>query len=541
MFQQYFTIDIFICRVGIWKMYANIAQSQCPQQRIANCMQQYIRIAMANGAFCMWDQHPAYPQLPASGQLVKINAAANSVTHVFGVKIPVLSRLKNLYLSLLSIFDTFAAMNIEELYKIYLQYPHIQTDTRKLKAGDLFFALKGPNFNGNAFVKSALQAGAAGAVIDEPAFEVPGKTILVDDVLTALQQLANHHRRQFDIPFVAITGSNGKTTTKELVHAVLSEKYKVYTTEGNLNNHIGIPLTLLKIKSDAEMAVIEMGANHLHEIESYCRITEPTHGLITNCGKAHLEGFGSIEGVRKGKGELFDYLRTRSNTTAFIMNDYDYLREMSKGIAKIITYGTGDADVTGHIDEGGTFLQADVSVHSTKTTIKTQLVGSYNLPNVLAAVAVGDEFGVTTGRICSAIQHYKPSNSRSQLVEAGSNRIILDAYNANPSSMKLAIENFAAAGAAKKILMLGAMAEMGAETAAEHDALIAQIKNHRWNTVVLVGKPFQPFKDEFTYFDDSAAAAEWARQQNFENSYFLIKGSRSSQMEKILTAIAQIN
>lgn len=428
-------------------------------------------------------------------------------------------------------------MNVEELYSIYLQNPGVQTDTRKLKPGDLFFALKGPNFNGNVFAESALEAGAAFAVIDEKEFEITGRTILVPDVLTTLQQLANYHRKQFTIPFIAITGSNGKTTTKELIHAVLSEKYKVYTTEGNLNNHIGIPLTILKIKRDAEIAVVEMGANHLHEIESYCKIAEPTHGLITNCGKAHLEGFGSIEGVRKGKGELFDYLRTRSDTTAFIMKDYDYLQTMSQGISRIITYGTTGADINGNIQRNGTLLQVHISINNISTTVATQLVGGYNLPNVLAAVAVGTTFHISAENIKAAIENYQPSNSRSQLIIAGSNRVILDAYNANPSSMKLAIENFATLDGLHKILMLGAMAEMGADTAKEHEALIALIKKYNWDQVILVGKPFQPFAAGFTYFDDSATAAEWAKQQNFKDASFLIKGSRSSQMEKILNVI----
>src|SRR6185503_2487069 len=214
-------------------------------------------------------------------------------------------------------------MMIEELYKIYRQYPSVKTDTRKLKPGDIFFALKGPNFNGNLFAKQAIESGAAQVIIDEKEVEIPGKTFLVTDVLTALQQLALHHRRQFNIPFIAITGSNGKTTTKELIHAVLSSAFKTYTTEGNLNNHIGVPLTILKIKNDAQMAVIEMGANHLGEIASYCRVALPTHGIITNCGKAHLEGFGSEEGVRKAKGELFDHLRTLEHGYAIVMWDYD--------------------------------------------------------------------------------------------------------------------------------------------------------------------------------------------------------------------------
>src|SRR6185295_17810431 len=250
-------------------------------------------------------------------------------------------------------------MTIEQLYELYKQFPSVQTDTRKLKAGDIFFALKGDNFNGNAFASSALDAGAAYAVIDESEFEIPGKTILVQDLLTTLQELAKYHRQQFTIPFIGITGSNGKTTTKELIHAVLSSHFKTYTTQGNLNNHIGVPLTLLSIKGDAEFAIIEMGANHQKEIESYCKIVQPTHGIITNCGKAHLEGFGGVEGVRKGKGELYDYIRA-NNGMIFLMKDYDYLIEMSKGISNIKTYGTVDADITGVADSTAAMLEVNM-------------------------------------------------------------------------------------------------------------------------------------------------------------------------------------
>ncbi len=433
----------------------------------------------------------------------------------------------------------FVNMNIAELYKIYLQFSNVQTDTRKLQPGDIFFALKGPNFNGNAFAAKAIAAGAAYAVIDEKEFEIPRKTILVADVLMALQALALHHRKQFSIPFIAITGSNGKTTTKELIHAVLSTQFKVYTTESNLNNHIGVPLTLLKIKTDAQVAVVEMGANHLHEIENYCKITEPTHGLITNCGKAHLEGFGSKEGVKKAKGELFDYLKTQPHATAFIMNDYDYLQSKSKGIAHIVTYGTQEADIIGQANSIDTFLKVQVAIKNETSLIRTQLVGDYNLPNVLAAVAVGYQLGISTKNIITAIEYYTPSNSRSQLVKAGSNHVILDAYNANPSSMKLAIENFSKIKADKKILLLGAMAEMGTATATEHELLIHYIKQHSWHKVVLVGSPFEGFKNEFIYFENAAAATLWAQEQTFENCYFLIKGSRSSQMEKILPTITK--
>jgi UDP-N-acetylmuramoyl-tripeptide--D-alanyl-D-alanine ligase len=425
-------------------------------------------------------------------------------------------------------------MKIDELYKIYLQHPSVQTDSRKVKPGDIFFALKGPNFNGNVYAQKAIDAGAVYAVIDEKEFEIPGKTFHVDDVLTALQQLAHHHRRQLNIPFFAITGSNGKTTTKELIHAVLSSSYKVYTTEGNLNNHIGVPLTILKIKKDAEMAVIEMGANHLHEIEGYCKIAEPTHGLITNCGKAHLEGFGSIEGVKKAKGELFDYLRQKKNSTAFVMWDYDYLREMSRSLQSIITYGTHDAATIGNITATDPFLEVTVMHTQSPIKIQTQLVGAYNFPNVLAAVAVGQQMNIGIDKIKQAIENYAPSNSRSQLIVRDSNKIILDAYNANPSSMKVAIENFANLKAGKKILMLGAMAEMGAESEVEHSALISFINQYVWNDVILVGKAFERYKNNFRYFENSAEAGSWFSKQKMEGTYILIKGSRSTQMEKVL-------
>ncbi len=426
-------------------------------------------------------------------------------------------------------------MMIEELYKIYQQHSSIQTDTRKLKAGDIFFALKGPSFNGNSFAKMAIDNGAACVVIDEKEFEIEGKTILVPDVLESLQQLALRHRKQFDIPFIAITGSNGKTTTKELIHAVLSTSFKTYTTEGNLNNHIGIPLTILKIKPDAEMAVIEMGANHLKEIASYCQIALPTHGLITNCGKAHLEGFGSEEGVRKGKGELFDYLRTLTHGFAFVMWDYDYLRKMSKGISGIIKYGTRDNDhVIGKILPDENFLKVQITQGLDDGIISTKLVGEYNLPNVLAAVTVGKFFEVPEIKIISAIENYVPSNSRSQLIEKDSNRIILDAYNANPSSMKLAIENFAKKNTENRILLLGAMAELGKESLTEHQRIIDLIKKYSWKEVVLVGGDFLHLSHPFLSFANSLQAKEWFIKQHFQNSYILVKGSRSIQMENVL-------
>ncbi|HTN05190.1 UDP-N-acetylmuramoyl-tripeptide--D-alanyl-D-alanine ligase [Agriterribacter sp.] len=424
-------------------------------------------------------------------------------------------------------------MQIDELYQLFLQYPSVQTDTRKLQSGDIFFALKGPNFNGNLFAKQALESGAAYVVADEaPGFE-DKRIMLTDDALTTLQQLAGYHRRRFSIPFIAITGSNGKTTTKELVHAVLSSTYKTYTTRGNLNNHIGIPLTILSVKSDAEIAIIEMGANHLKEIEGYCKYTEPTHGIITNCGKAHLEGFGSMEGVRKAKGELYDYLK-RHDGTAFVMQDYDYLNTMSKGIPHIFTYGTSGAAVTGNIYKTDPFLEVALTNGKEKTIIRSGLVGDYNLPNILAAVATGRYFNINDNIIKAAIEAYHPSNSRSQLIEKGSNTIILDAYNANPSSMKAAVENFAAMPKSNKILVLGAMMELGKESVKEHEALIELLNRYLWKEVILVGGDFAFTTHPFRFFNTAGEAKEWLQQHPAANSVYLVKGSRSTQMEIIV-------
>lgn len=425
-------------------------------------------------------------------------------------------------------------MTIAALYQLYLQHPSIQTDTRKLKEGDIFFALKGPNFNGNLFAEQALKTGAAYAVIDEPSASNDDRLILVDDVLQTLQDLAGHHRQQFNIPFIAITGSNGKTTTKELVYTVLASHFKTYTTQGNLNNHIGVPLTLLSIPADAAMAVIEMGANHQKEIEGYCVYTAPTHGIITNCGKAHLEGFGGIEGVRKGKGELYDYIRAH-NGTIFRYNDYDYLHSMSKGIDKVWGYGTNDGNITGAVAASEPFLEVNITKGTSFQQVYTQLVGAYNLPNVLCAIAVGKAFNVPDEKIKTAIESYAPSNSRSQMVEKDGNHIILDAYNANPTSMRAAIENFARLHAKEKVLMLGGMMELGEESKNEHQQIIDLIDQYQWHKVVLVGGDFSKVNHSYIFFQNSTEAANWYHQQKFSDTHLLIKGSRSMQMEKIIS------
>ena len=430
-------------------------------------------------------------------------------------------------------------MLIQDLYAVYQQYPSIQTDTRKIKKGDLFFALKGPNFNGNQFALQALAAGAAYAVVDETVGEENDRIIMTNDALATLQDLAKYHRQQFNdmpegrqVPFIAITGSNGKTTTKELIHEVLATTYTTYTTKGNLNNHIGVPLSILSIKTDAAIAVIEMGANHQKEIESYCSYTLPSHALITNCGKAHLEGFGGVEGVKKGKGELYDFIRENGGTI-FLMNDYDYLKEMSKGIHNIVTYGTADAAIVGVADERNEMLRVIFSKGVSIQAIQTNLVGNYNLPNVLVAVAVGKYFNVPDEKIKVALENYIPSNSRSQLIEKDGNKIILDAYNANPSSMKVAIENIAKISG-DKVLLLGGMMEMGEASLPEHQAIVDLIAAYQWKNVVLVGGDFEKIQHPFINYTTAAEAGEWLKKQQLHQATILIKGSRSMQMEKVL-------
>jgi UDP-N-acetylmuramoyl-tripeptide--D-alanyl-D-alanine ligase len=422
------------------------------------------------------------------------------------------------------------------LYDIYLQHPIVQTDTRKLQPGCIYFALSGANFDGNAFAQQAIEKGAAYAVIDNAAYAVNDRCILVANVLETLQQLALHHRRQFSIPFIAITGSNGKTTTKELINAVLNSKYVTYATEGNLNNHIGVPLTILKIGRDAEMAIIEMGANHQKEIAGYCLIAEPTHGIITNCGKAHIEGFGGLEGVRKGKGELYDYLRANGGTI-FRNTDLDYLVTMAEGITNQITYGSTGATYTGSPVMNGVFLDVVMPGDGAATMVSTHLVGAYNFPNVMVAIAAGLHFGITPDNIKNAIAAYNPDNSRSQWLQKGTNKIILDAYNANPTSMRAAIINFATANLPHKMLWIGGMKEMGTSEYEEHKELVALIGEYKWDSVILVGKEFREVRGEYQWFETSTKAADYLSQNQPEHASILVKGSRGSKMEVMVDAL----
>jgi UDP-N-acetylmuramoyl-tripeptide--D-alanyl-D-alanine ligase len=425
-------------------------------------------------------------------------------------------------------------MQIEMLYKIFKAHPCVQTDTRALEEGQIFFALKGPNFNGNTFASKALELGAVAVVVDEETSIVDERIFQVEDALSALQALALHHRKQFNIPFIAITGSNGKTTTKELIYVVLSSTYKTYTTKGNLNNHIGVPLTILSIKEDAEMALIEMGANHQKEIESYCKIALPTHGIINNCGKAHLEGFGGIEGIRKGKGELFDFLASNQGK-AIINSDLDYLLTMSKKIEHVLYYGNTLGEIKTSIIKSEPFLLVEIENNTMDNLkIQTQLVGSYNKPNVEAAIAVGIEFGISIEKIKRAIENYQPDNARSQMITKGSNKIILDAYNANPSSMQVALENFAEQQVKNKYLFLGAMMELGEYSIKEHEYIISSLVEKKLQNTVLVGGDFGKIIHPFTYFESADMVRDWLKDNPIENALILIKGSRSTKMEKIL-------
>lgn len=431
-----------------------------------------------------------------------------------------------------------AYSSIQDLYKVFLKYQLVCTDTRAIKPGSIFFALKGANFNANEFANKALEQGCEFAVIDEEKYKIGDKFLLVNDVLTALQQLASYHRKQLKIPFIAITGSNGKTTTKELIAAVLSSKYKTCFTQGNLNNHIGVPLTLLSINSAHEMAVIEMGANHQKEIEFLCNIAMPDYGMITNIGKAHLEGFGGPEGVIKGKTEMYTHIK-KHNGKLFVNADDSLLIEKSLGIDQI-TYGTKNANVTGTLIETDPFVKFSFSTTpNQKVEVDTQMAGKYNFPNMMAAVAIGNYFKVTDHQIKHAIENYIPSNNRSQIVKRGTNTILLDAYNANPGSMKEAIDNFSMIKSPSKLLLLGDMLELGDQSLYEHQQVVNQLIEKQLFNVILVGPHFAATTDNkgFHRVNDSDQATALIQKNRPQNTTILIKGSRGIKMEKLLEAL----
>ena len=416
-------------------------------------------------------------------------------------------------------------MNIEHLYNLYTQTYLVDTDTRKIRKGSLFFALKGENFNGNKFAINAINGGANYAIIDEEKYNTHLNTILVNNVLETLQQLANFHRKQLNILIISLTGSNGKTTTKELINAVLSKKLKTTATVGNLNNHIGVPLTLLSMTPATEIGIVEMGANHLEEINFLCNIAEPNYGYITNFGKAHLEGFGSVEGVIKGKSELYDFLRS-NNGTAFINSDDEIQVKQSIGV-NLIPFNKKSIQ----------FIEANpfVKIQYKNSLIESKLIGKYNFNNIAAAIAIGNYFKVSEKNIKNAIENYIPTNNRSQIIQKGANNIILDAYNANPSSMQAALENFKELKFSNKIVFLGDMFELGKDSKIEHQKIADLVTSYNFEKVYLIGKAFSTtnVKNAFVYnsFDNLKNSNSSIK---ITNATILIKGSRGMALERIL-------
>lgn len=423
-------------------------------------------------------------------------------------------------------------MTIAELYELYIHHPKVTTDSRNCPKGSIFFALKGDKFDGNRYAKNALAAGAVYAVIDNPEYYINERTIVVENVLKTLQQLAHRHRKVIGLPVIGVTGTNGKTTTKELLAAVLSTKYNLLYTEGNLNNHIGVPLTLLRLTHEHEMAVIEMGASHPGDIKELVEIAMPTYGIITNVGQAHLEGFGSFEQVVKTKGELYAYLR-HSKGKIFIKKENRDLQGIAQGIEQI-TYGSEEgAFASGHVVSCTPFLTFDWKQQGKIHTVETHLIGSYNLDNVLAAVAVGRYFKIPAERISRAIAAYEPTNNRSQLKTTATNELIIDAYNANPSSMHAALENFTALPARPKAVILGDMKELGPTSEALHAEVVAQLQAAAFDQVFLCGPQFSKAGKDFHTFDTREDLLAHLNQHPLEGYHILIKGSHSMGLEKV--------
>ncbi len=423
-------------------------------------------------------------------------------------------------------------MSIIDLYDLFIHNPQITTDSRNCPKGSIFFALKGDKFDGNQYAGKALASGCVYAVIDNPDYYIGERTILVDNVLKTLQQLAHHHRKVLGLPIIGITGTNGKTTTKELLAAVLSTKFNLLYTEGNFNNHIGVPLTLLRLTHDHEIAVIEMGASHPGDIKELVDIVHPNYGIITNVGRAHLEGFGSFEGVIRTKGELYDYIR-RSKGKIFIKKENEYLQSIAKGIEQI-TYGNGDdAFASGQVVSCDPFLVFNWKQQGKLHTVETHMIGSYNLDNVLAAVAVGRFFKIPAERISRAIAAYEPTNNRSQFKKTENNELIIDAYNANPSSMKVALDNFITMPVQPKAIILGDMRELGPTSDELHAEVVEQIKKGQFDKVFLCGEHFSKVGKEFSPFATTEAMVEELRKQPLKGYHILIKGSHSMGLEKL--------
>ncbi len=440
-------------------------------------------------------------------------------------------------------------MSISELFQIYKQHPVITTDTRQCEKGSIFIALKGETFNGNHFAATALQQGCAYAVCDEQpgdagqwTDDMRQRLIIVDDCLQTLKDIAREHRRQFDIPVVGITGTNGKTTTKELVRAVLATCYNVMATEGNFNNDVGVPKTLLRLTDEHDIAIVEMGASHPGDIKTLVETAEPTCGLITNVGRAHLQGFGSFEGVCRTKGELYDFLRSRE-LPVFVDRDNEHLMAMTGGLADIYYYGQSDNSdilIRGEVVSCAPFLRlrwreqdSDAGYQSEWMEVQTQLIGAYNLNNILAAITVGYVNNVPFELINQAIAGYKPTNNRSQLTTTATNHLVVDAYNANPTSMKAAIENFRLMDVPRKMAIIGQMGELGDVSAEEHSRLVSMLRDSAFDSVWLVGSTFEGMDTGFRTFHDVEAVKEAIAQEHPEGYYILIKGSNSNKLYQL--------
>ncbi len=428
-------------------------------------------------------------------------------------------------------------MEITKLYEVFLKYPNITTDSRNCPSDSIFFALKGNNFNGNEYAAAALNNGCKYAVVDQAEYATEPNILLVEDSLKTLQELANLHRSKFKIPIIAITGTNGKTTTKELVTAVLSEEYNVLSTKGNLNNHIGVPLTLLNLKKEHEIAVIEMGANHRGEIAELARIADPTHGLITNIGYAHLEGFGSYENIIKAKSELYEYISNRKDGKIFIDRDNEVLQKVSDGITKIEYGKEEDSFVTGKVVSNDPFLCFVWRFSRKPHVVQTKLIGEYNISNALAAITIGKYFGIKSSLVCDAIENYEPVNNRSQLKETSKNKVIIDAYNANPTSMFAALTNFSKLPLPlhHKALILGDMKELGENSVNEHQKITDFLKEKDFDKVFLIGENFCKTESPYRCFENLHEFGKYLSENNpFEDDYILIKGSRGVELEKCL-------
>ena len=427
-------------------------------------------------------------------------------------------------------------MKIEKLHQLFLKFNAVSTDTRTISNGALFFALKGDNFNGNDFAKKALDSGASYCIIDEQQSQSNARFILVPDVLITLQELANFHRKYLNIPIIAITGSNGKTTTKELINSVLGQRYKTHATQGNYNNHIGVPLTLLQMDVSIDIGIVEMGANHIGEIANLCQISAPNFGYITNFGKAHLEGFGSAEGVVKGKCELYDFLK--SNKGVVFINGDDKKQVQQIGDYKSVNIFSKDN--RSNIQVSMTSQTPFISFESQGCTMESQLVGIYNFSNAAAAIAMGCFFEVSLENIKKGIESYTPNNNRSQIIQKGSNTIILDAYNANPSSMEVALDNFNSMKSPMKIVILGDMFELGVHSKSEHQAVIDEVNSLNFSSAYYVGSHFFELASDSSkanFFKTTESFRNQLQSLVFKDALILIKGSRGMALESLLDSL----